>query len=94
MKIITVFCSTTSEHRDSLIALGRSMIAPSRAEEGCIRYSFYEDLGEMNTFMFYEEWLDQASIDRHNTTKHFLEFSPRFASLITGTPVITVHSVE
>jgi quinol monooxygenase YgiN len=92
MKIITVFCSTTPEHREALIALCRSMIAPSRAEDGCLRYSFYEDLGEKDTFLFYEEWRDQASIDRHNTTKHFLDFSPRFASLITGTPVITVHS--
>lgn len=94
MKIITVFCSTAPDRREALLALCRSMIAPSRAEDGCLHYSFYEDLGEENRFMFYEEWRDQASIDRHNATKHFLEFSPRFAELIIGAPVITVHSVE
>ncbi|MFZ4621350.1 MAG: putative quinol monooxygenase [Bacteroidota bacterium] len=92
MKIITVHCVSKPERRSDLIALGTSMVKPSRAEEGCIHYSFYHDLNEENRFFFYEEWKDQASIDLHNATKHFLEFQPKFKEMIVSDAVVTVHN--
>jgi quinol monooxygenase YgiN len=94
MNIITVHCVARPERRNDLIALGTSMIAPSRAEAGCIHYSFYQDLNDSNRFFFYEEWKDQASIDLHNATKHFLEFQPKFKEMISGDAVVTVHHVR
>lgn len=94
MKIITVHCFAKSDRREELVALCRSMVGPSRAESGCIHYSFYKDLGVENSYFFYEEWKDQESIDRHNASHHFLEFQPKFIALTAGDPVIAVHSVE
>ena len=94
MKIITVYCLAKPEYRNKLITLGKSMINPSRAENGCIHYSFYQDLNEENKFFFYEEWKDQASIDVHNNTKHFLEFQPQFKNMIDGEALVTIHSLE
>ena len=94
MKIITVSCIAKREKRNELIELSKSMIIPSRAESGCIHYSFYQDLDDGDKFLFYEEWKDQASIDIHNSTNHFLEFQPRFKTMIEGEPTITIHSVN
>ena len=94
MKIITVHCYAKPELKNDLIALGRSMIAPSCAEEGCIHYSFYQDLNEEYRFLFYEEWKDQESIDRHNSTKHFLDFQPKFKEMISKDPVVTVYNAD
>ncbi len=93
MKIITVHCTAKSDRRNDLTLLGKSMIAPSRAETGCIHYSFYQDLSDENKFFFYEEWKDQSVIDLHNKTKHFLDFQPKFKEMILGEAIVTVHSV-
>jgi len=94
MKIITVQCKAKPEKRNELVALCKSMIAPSRAEPGCIHYSFYEDLNEENSFFFYEEWKDQTAIDLHNSTQHFLEFQPKFKNFIVGDASVTVHQTR
>ena len=93
MKIITVSFTAKIERKDEVVALCKSMIAPSRAEAGCIHYSFHQDLNEQNRFFFYEEWKDQTSIDVHNNSKHFLEFQPKFKEMIIGEPKISIYSV-
>jgi quinol monooxygenase YgiN len=70
------------------------MIAPSKAEKGCIHYSFYQDMNDENKFFFYEEWKDQASIDQHNLTQHFLNFQPKFKEMIIGGATITIYTTE
>ncbi|HAP35619.1 MAG TPA: antibiotic biosynthesis monooxygenase [Bacteroidetes bacterium] len=94
MKIITVFCIAKPEFRSELIKLCKSMIVPSRSEQGCLHYSFYQDLDRENKFFFYEEWVDQPSIDAHNISRHFLDFQPKFKSFIEGEPEINVHTVK
>ncbi len=94
MKIITVHFITKSEFRSELITLCKNMIVPSRAEKGCIHYSFYQDLNDDNKFFFYEEWKDQSIIDQHNSSKHFLDFQPKFKSMIVGEAKINVYTVE
>ncbi len=93
MKIITVHFIAKPEYQSALITLCKSMIGPSKAETGCIHYSFYQDLNEENKFFFYEEWKDQSVIDLHNTTKHFLDFQPKLKKMIQGEPAVTVYSV-
>lgn len=94
MKIITVTFTTTPGNRDAVIKLCRSMIAPSRAEAGCISYKFYQNVADENEFFFYEEWKDQNAIDAHNNSAHYRDFSPKFASLITGNAGVVVRSVQ
>ncbi|WP_439105801.1 putative quinol monooxygenase [Congregibacter sp.] len=40
------------------------LIAPTRAEEGCIRYDMFADVEDPLHFVFFEEW---HSIDDHQT---------------------------
>ena len=94
MKIITVYCTAKPERRNDLITLCTGMIEPSRSEQGCLRYSFYQDVTDENKFFFYEEWKDQQSIDAHNRSAHFLEFQPKFKTMLAGDPVVTVISTE
>lgn len=93
-RIITVHCIAAPGKSAELIALGTGMIAPSCAEDGCIHYSFYQDLNAPDRFFFYEEWRDQNAIDRHNASPHFLAFQPRFRPLLAADPVISVMSAE
>jgi quinol monooxygenase YgiN len=47
-----------------------AMLAASRAEDGCITYSYGEDVAEPGLIRVFEVWRDQAAIDAHFKTPH------------------------
>jgi quinol monooxygenase YgiN len=47
-----------------------AMLAASRAEDGCLTYSYGEDVAEPGLIRIYEAWRDQAAIDAHFKTAH------------------------
>ena len=49
------------------------MLAPSRAEAGCVFYNLYES-HLPGHFIFHELWSTQAALEVHNQTPHFLRF--------------------
>ena len=48
----------------------REMLDASRAEDGCIAYSYAEDVGEPGLVRVFEIWRDQAALDAHFQTTH------------------------
>lgn len=53
--------------RDALSA----MIAPSLAEDGCIRYQPLTDPSSPDRMILIEEWADGAALERHFSLPHF-----------------------
>jgi quinol monooxygenase YgiN len=51
--------------RDAFLEERVAMIRRSRAEAGCLEYSFGADPAEPNRVVLYERWSDQASLDAH-----------------------------
>jgi quinol monooxygenase YgiN len=47
-----------------------AMLAASRAEDGCLTYSYGEDVAEPGVIRVFEAWRDQAAIDAHFKTTH------------------------
>jgi quinol monooxygenase YgiN len=47
-----------------------AMLAASRAEDGCIVYSYAEDVIEPGLIRVFEAWRDQAAIDAHFAAPH------------------------
>ena len=73
---------------DALRAALLAMIAPSRAEAGCILYELHEELDKPGAFTFVERWRDAAAFAFHCGTPHFKQFGPSIAGLIVAPPVI------
>jgi quinol monooxygenase YgiN len=48
----------------------QAMLAASRAEDGCLRYSYAEDVAEPGLIRVFEAWRDQAAIDAHFKAPH------------------------
>jgi quinol monooxygenase YgiN len=48
----------------------QAMLTASRAEDGCITYSYAEDVAEPGLVRVFEAWRDQAAIDAHFQTAH------------------------
>ena len=72
------------EKREDFFQLVKPLIAASNEEEGVIAYSCYEDVANPNTFLFYEEYVDQAAIDHHVQTEHFKGWRSAGSDLLAG----------
>jgi len=48
------------------------LVAPTRAEDGCLRYDLHQSLDEPRAFLFFEDWESEAHWRAHCDTPHFL----------------------
>jgi len=46
------------------------LVAPTRAEPGCITYDLHESQTDPAQFMFYEVWKSPTDLDAHFETPH------------------------
>ena len=58
------------ENLDRLRPHMAAMLAASRAEDGCLAYSYAEDVAEPGLIRVFETWRDQAAIDAHFQAPH------------------------
>lgn len=53
------------EKRAELLTILAGFVAPTRGEPGCINYDFHHDADDPNIFVFYENFVDEAALERH-----------------------------
>lgn len=51
-----------------------TMLAKSRAEDGCIAYSYAVDVEDPGLIRVFEEWRDEAALQAHFATPHLAEW--------------------
>lgn len=57
------------------------MVAASNAEEGCIAYSFAQDVTDPSLLHIVEKWRDEAALAAHFATPHMAAFQAALAGL-------------
>ena len=62
------------------------LVAPTRAEAGCVSYDLHESKSEPGRFMFYEVWKSDAGLEAHFQTPHMLAISKLLPELL-GEPM-------
>lgn len=56
----------------------QAMLTASRAEDGCLEYSYAVDVAEPGLIRIFEAWRDQAAIDAHFQTPHMAAWRSRW----------------
>jgi len=69
------------------------LVAPTRAEEGCISYELLQNRSEPTDFTFVEEWTNDAALEQHFTTEHIQNAMARLDELVAQEPDIRTYSV-
>ncbi len=59
-----------------------SFVAPTRLEEGCIRYDLFVDLDHPTKFTFIEEWASREALNNHGQSAHIQEGRKHFPELL------------
>lgn len=67
----------------------KKVVAPVRAEDGCIRYDLHRsEYG--NVFLFYEIWESPAHLAAHAKTAHIAAMREATADLVAGPAEVNV----
>jgi len=80
-----------ADRADVLASLAEVTVA-SRGDEGCVEYTWSEDLEAPNTFRFFECWDSQAALDAHLAAPHEAVFGERNLSRLTGATASTYEA--
>ena len=72
----------------------RAMVLASRAEDGCLAYSYAQDLLDPGLIRVHELWRDRAALDRHFAMPHLAAWRAAWPALGIGERDLTLHEVE
>ena len=67
---------------EALRAVLESFVAPTRSEQGCIRYDLFVDLDDPTKFTFIEEWASREEWEIHGKSPHIAAGREKFPELI------------
>ena len=62
----------------------RALIAPTRREDGCLRYDLHRGAEASGTFLLHEVWASRERHHLHTKTPHFLRWDARKDALLAG----------
>jgi quinol monooxygenase YgiN/putative flippase GtrA len=67
---------------DAYLALAKQIVEKTNAlDKGCVSYRLVRDKADPRHFAMIEEWTDQASLDAHMASAHFVEIIPQMGAL-------------
>ena len=68
----------------------QGLLAPTRAEAGCINYDMHHSGDDPAQFVFYENWTSKEALDQHLATPHLKAFMENAPRLLTQPVEITL----
>ena len=72
--VVTVTVKAKAGMEQRLRDIVRNLVAPSRAEDGCINYYMHEANEDPGRFIVYMTWRDRAAFDKHVQSSHIQAF--------------------
>lgn len=70
-----------AENLNAAREIMQAMILASRAEDGCLGYSYAEDILEPGLIHVQETWRDQAALDQHFASSHLATWRAAWSEL-------------
>ena len=71
-----------------------TMIRASRAEEGCIEYSYALDVIDTGLVRVCEKWRDRPALEAHFRTAHIAEWRAQCSALAVSERDLTAHETD
>lgn len=81
------------ENLDSLRPHMKTMMAASRAEDGCRAYGYADDVAEPGLIHVFEIWRDQPALEAHFKTPHMAAWRAAGAGLGVSDRRLTAYDV-
>jgi quinol monooxygenase YgiN len=62
----------------------RALVAPTRREDGCLRYDLYRSADTPGALLLHEVWETREAHTEHTHSPHFLRWNARKDALLAG----------
>lgn len=89
---ITAILKPNEGQEAQVLAALKKVQAPSRLEEGCIKYDLYQT--EDSLFILQEAWKDADALERHTQSTHYQDYREETADLVQIREVYKLKLVE
>jgi len=94
MIVVAGRVTVKAETREEAKQVALRMAEATRAETGCISYTFYSDLADPNAFFIFEEWESDDALRRHFETPHMAAFNQEIPKHVGGEVKIQRYEVQ
>ena len=88
MVVLAVTWMAKVGHEADVAAILEKLSEQSRKEPGCAMFLGHRHKTEARRFLIYEQYQDDAALEAHRTTPHFLQFArkdlPKIADRVEG----------
>jgi quinol monooxygenase YgiN len=91
MIVLTGTIRIPADKLDQARPLMKAVIEATRREDGCLSYSFGEDVLEPGLIVIAEAWRDQACLGAHLASAHFAAWREANAALGVSDRQLTVY---
>lgn len=87
--------SAAPEKLDEVSAILRGLVAPTRAEAGCLQYDLLQSGDSPTDFVFVEQWRSAADLEAHLASEHLRNAQAQLPDLLVEAPDIrTFEKIE
>lgn len=66
------------------------LLAPTRAEAGCINFDMHQAPNDPSLFLFHENWTSEGALNRHFQTEHILRWIEKADALLAAPMDLTL----
>jgi len=75
-QVLTIFAKIVAKEEKRALVKSEllKLIAPTRAEEGCLNYDLHQDEKNPNLFFFHENWETRALWETHMSNVHLAAY--------------------
>ena len=91
LTVVATFTAKRGKEAEAAAAL-TALVAPTRAERGCVNYDLHRSTDDPRQFLFHENWTSKAELDRHLETPHIAALKAKVAELFDVGPTISLWS--
>ncbi|MDJ0797196.1 MAG: putative quinol monooxygenase [Calothrix sp. MO_167.B12] len=82
------------EKRERFLELAQAGVEPTRKESGNISYSFYEEAGVKNSFIYFEEWQSREALAEHLNQPYIVPLLKEFPEMVDGEVDVRIYDIE
>ena len=83
-KVVVARVTVKEGQEAAFTAVASVLVEATRKEAGCIFYTLYQSPMDPKSFIFYEEYKDQAAFEFHSGSDHFKAFAGAIGDMLDG----------
>lgn len=93
MIIVILKMVVRPEKREDFLEIIRGILEPTRVENGCLDYSFYQDFEDNNSFVILEQWANQQDLERFVRSENYRQLLAAM-ELLTEPPEVKINAIS